>query len=204
MTDQVTTVEGEDARVVTLVKRKLHGGRACWLAYLVLVAADVDGSWLYTPAGSTFRSSDGKVTVDGEVEGGDGPGLDSLVLVPEPTQHWLANWRVPQRALQISVEICGWERRDRDLVSFIDWELDPFRMRSGLVAVEDLDDFVEARDGGQLGGVEAQQALVTAGTIERALKRQTPPFDGRGDALLIAAGRLDLKPLTRVPDPFDV
>lgn len=188
--------------IVTLVKRKLTGGRGCWRAYDVL--HDDHGRWLYTPAGSTFRSSDGQQESACEVEGGDGPGLDSVVLVPDGSQHWLAAWRVPQRDLHIGVEVCDWDHRSEQVVAFVDWELDPFRLRSGLVAVEDLDDFVEARDSGLLAAADAQTALDTAAAIERALRRRSTPFDDRGDAVLAEAGTRGLRPLTDVPSPFEV
>ncbi len=92
-------------RIVTIGKHKLHGGRACWQAYRL--ADDADGVWLYTPQGSTFRSSDRGVDAECEVEGGD----DSLVLVPPNSQYWMATWRPPQRELEISIEVCCWTRR---------------------------------------------------------------------------------------------
>ena len=189
-------------RTVTLVKNKLHGGRGVWLAYAV--QDDADGLWLYTPAGSLYRGSDGQHESDCEVEGGDRPGLDSLVLVPLVSQHWLACWRVPEREMHISVEVCGWAHRTDKMVSFVDWELDPFRMRSGLVAVEDVDDFVEVRASGLLSDAEAEQALGTAGSIERGLRNRTPPFDARGDILLADAARAGLPPLRRVPRPSEI
>lgn len=186
-------------QVVTLVKNKLHGGRGVWKAYEV--RHDADGRWLYTPAGSLYRGTNGRNQSDCEVEGGDRPGLDSLVLVPHESQYWLACWRVPQRELHISAEVCGWDRRTDELVSFIDWELDPFRMRSGLVAVEDVDDFVEARASGLLGTAQAEEALRAAAFVERGLRQRTPPFDDRGDILLSASGQMGLQPLTAVQRP---
>ncbi|MET1007165.1 MAG: hypothetical protein ABWX96_16575, partial [Propionibacteriaceae bacterium] len=153
--------------VVTVGKRKLQGGRACWQGYEI--DRDTDGVWLFTPAGSTYRSSDGHVDGECEVEGGKGPGLDSLILVPDERQSWLATWSVPQRDLHISVEVCTWIRRDSDVVSFMDWELDPFRLRSGLVAVEDLDDFAEARAAGLLSDDDSEVALGAAAWVERRL-----------------------------------
>ena len=79
--------------VVTVSKRKLQGRRACWNAYQI--DRDADGVWLYTPAGSTFRSSDGHHDEECEVEGGGGAGLDSLVLVPRRSSNWMATWHVP-------------------------------------------------------------------------------------------------------------
>ena len=196
------TLTSATPRTVTLVKNKLHGGRGVWLAYVV--KNDADGLWLYTPAGSIYRGSDGQHESDCEVEGGDQPGLDSLVLVPQESQHWLACWRVPEREMHISVEICGWAHRTYKMVSFVDWELDPFRMRSGLVAVEDVDDFVEARASGLLSDAQAEQALGAAATIERALRNRTPPFDARGDTLLAAAARTALPPLTQVRRPTEI
>lgn len=184
---------------VALVKNKLHGGRGVWKAYEV--RNDADGRWLYTPAGSLYRGADGHHLVDCEVEGGDGPGLDSLILVPAESQHWLACWRVPKRELHINVEVCGWDRRTDELISFIDWELDPFRMRSGLVAVEDVDDFVEARGSGLLSSAHAEQALHAAALVERGLRQRSPPFDDRGDILLAEAAQIGLPPLTQVQRP---
>lgn len=189
-------------RVVTVCKSKLQGGRGCWQAYEV--RHDNHGRWLFSPAGSVFRSSDGTQDGQCQVEGGDGAGLDSLILVPEATQHWLANWRVPERPLHISVDICHWTRRDSSTAAFIDWELDPFRLRSGLVAVEDVDDFTEARDAGLLTDEEADLALQSAAWVERALKRQVTPFDAFGDRQLAAAQRLALPALVDVPHPFDI
>ncbi len=129
----MTTLAGQRLRVVTVGKQKLQGGRSSWQAYEI--ECDIDGIWLFTPAGSKYRSSNGNLDGECEVEGGTGPGLDSLVLVPDISQNWLATWRVPQRSLHISVEVCTWIRRDTDVFSFLDWELDPFRLRSGLVAI---------------------------------------------------------------------
>lgn len=84
----------------------------------------------------------------------------------------------------------------------MDWELDPFRLRSGLVAVEDLDDFAEARGAGLLSDAEAELALAAAGWAERTLRRQAAPFDTRGDHRLSEAGRLKLPALVDVPHPF--
>ena len=187
--------------VITVCKQKLHGGRGCWQAYEL--GHDGDGRWLYTPAGSTFRSSDGTSDDRCEVEGGGEPGLDSLILIPDAAQHWLATWRSPERALHINIEVCGWLRRD-DLVTFLDWELDPFRLRAGLVAVEDVDDFVDPRDQGLLDQESAERALAAAAWTERALKNQAAPFDGRGDQKLAAAGSRGLPPLVDVPHPFDL
>jgi hypothetical protein len=189
-------------RVITVCKQKLAGGRGCWQAYEI--GHDADGLWLYTPARSIFRSSDGRSDEQCEVEGGDGPGLDSLVLVPDATQHWLAAWRVPQRTLHIAVDVCDWVRRDSDTIAFLDWELDPFRLRSGLVAVEDLDDFADARAAGLLTDDDAERALAAAAWVERRLRDQVSPFDGRGDCLLSEAGRSGLPALVDVPHPFDV
>lgn len=194
--------DAQPLRVVAVAKRKLQGGRACWLAYEL--DRDSDGLWLFTPAGSKYRSSDGQRDGECEVEGGNGPGLDSLILVPDCSQGWLATWHTPERSLHISVEVCTWIRRDADVVAFMDWELDPFRLRTGLVAVEDLDDFVEARSPGLLSTAEAELALSAAGWAERTLRRQAAPFDVRGDRRLSEAGRLRLPALVDVPHPFDL
>lgn len=191
-----------ELRVVTICKQKLQGGRGCWQAYEL--AHDDDGVWLFTPAGSVFRSSDGSSDAQCEVEGGDGPGLDSLMLVPEASQNWLATWRVPERAMHISVDVCGWVRREADTIVFTDWELDPFRLRSGLVAVEDLDDFVAARTAGRLDADSAERALAAAAHIERSLRHQTAPFDGRGDRRLLEAGHRGLPALVDVPHPSEI
>jgi len=189
-------------RVLTLCKEKLGGSRGCWQAYLV--AEDAHGMWLFTPAGSAFRASDGTTDQQVEVEGGDSPGLDSLVLVPPPEQNWLASWRVPQRDLHIAVDVCSWTRREDDVLRFQDWELDPFLLRSGVVGVEDLDDFADARAAGRLDQESAEAALAAAAWSERRLRRRSAPFDGQGDRLLAGAGLRGLAPLTRVPHPFDL
>ena len=103
--------------------------------------------------------------------------------------------------MHINVEVCGWDRRTDELISFIDWELDPFRMRSGLVAVEDVDDFVEARGSGLLSSAHAEQALHAAALVERGLRQRSPPFDDRGDILLAEAAQIGLPPLTQVQRP---
>jgi predicted RNA-binding protein associated with RNAse of E/G family len=111
---------------------------------------------------------------------------------------------VPQRSLHISVEVCAWIRRDADVVSFLDWELDPFRLRSGLVAVEDLDDFAEVRSAGLLSNEDGERALAAAAWVERTLRRQAAPFDARGDRRLGKAGQARLPALVNVPHPFDL
>ncbi len=158
----------------------------------------------FSPAGSKYRFSDGSLDGECEVEGGSGPGLDSLVLVPDKSQKWLATWRVPQRSLHISVEVCTWIRRDTDVFSFLDWELDPFRLRSGLVAAEDLDDFADARHAGLLSDQDEESALAAAAWVDWTLRRQSAPFDARGDRRLDEAGRSRLPAWVDVPHPFDV
>jgi predicted RNA-binding protein associated with RNAse of E/G family len=112
---------------------------------------------------------------------------------------------VPQRPLHIGVEVGDLIRRATpDVVAFLDWELDPFRLRSGLVAVEDLDDFADVRAAGLLTDDDADQALQAAAWVERRLRQQIEPFDGRGDRRLFEAGQLDLPSLVDVPHPFDV
>lgn len=188
--------------VITVAKWKLDGARACWRAYQL--GRDADGLWLFTPAGSRFRASDGQRDAECEVEGGNGPGLNSLILVPQRTNDWLATWYVPQRVLHISVEVCSWVRQDSDVVCFWDWELDPFRLHSGLVAVEDLHDFADARAAGLLSTLDAERALAAAAWAERTLRTQAAPFDSRGDRRLEAAGELRLPALVDVPHPFDI
>lgn len=78
----------------------------------------------------------------------------------------MATWYVPTRRLDVSVEICGWVRQDGQVMCFVDWELDPFRLRSGLVAVEHLDDFADARTAGLLSGPEAECAFAAAAWAE--------------------------------------
>lgn len=197
-----TSAAGQDLQVFTICKQKLRGGRASWQGYEL--DKDADGLWLFTPAGSTFRSSDGRQDGQCEVEGGNGPGLDSLILVPDASKNWLATWYLPQRTLRISIEICAWVRRDADVVSFMDWELDPFRQWSGLVAVEDVDDFADARAAGLLTDADAELAIAATAWAERALKHQTDPFDARGDHKLVKAGQIGLPALLDVPHPFDL
>jgi hypothetical protein len=199
MTDSGDT---QTPRVITVCKQKLQGSRGCWQAYEL--DRDDDGIWLFTPAGSMFRSSDGQSDDRCEVEGGDGPGLDSLTLVPEASQRWLATWRVPQRALQISAEVCDWLRRDADVIAFQDWELDPFRVGCVLVAVVECVVLGAARAAGLLGHQSAERALDAAAWLERRLRRQTAPFDGRGDRRLAEAGQMGLPALVEVPHPFDI
>jgi len=199
-----TSSDKEHARVITLCKQKLQGGRGCWQAYEL--DHDSDGVWLFTPAGSIFRSGDRRSDdLCCWVESGDAPARDSLVLVPDASQKWLATWRVPERPMHISIEVCAWVRRDADVIAFMDWELDPFRLRSGVVAVEDIDDFVEARGAGLLGDEQAELALLAAAWAERAMRRQSPPFDGRADRRLAEFGQLGLPALVdNVPHPFDI
>jgi hypothetical protein len=76
-----TAADSQSPRVITVCKQKLQGGRGCWQAYEL--DRDDDGTWLFTPAGSMFRSSDGQSDDRCEVEGGDGPGLGSLTALVE-------------------------------------------------------------------------------------------------------------------------
>lgn len=188
--------------IVTLSKSKPVGGISAWQGYLV--REDEHGRWLFTPAGSLFRYRDGEQALEFEVEGGGGPGLDSLVLVPPSTENWVVEWRVPARDLHMRADVCGWTRRRDDLVAFVDWELDPVRLRSGWVGVEDLDDYVHARAEGTLGPEDAEVALLTAASVEHGYRTRTAPFDDRGDALLAECGALRLPPLREVPDPWEL
>jgi predicted RNA-binding protein associated with RNAse of E/G family len=116
----------------------------------------------------------------------------------------MATWRVPERALHLSADVCGWVRRERDLVVYEDWELDPFLLRSGVIGVEDLDEFVAEVDSGELSRESAERALRAAAEVEGLFKARSGPFDDRGDRLLAESGELGLPPLRQVPHPLEI
>ena len=51
-----------------------------------------------------------------------GPSAHARTVEDGRRLKWLATWRVPQRTLHISVEICTWIRRDAEVIAFMDWE----------------------------------------------------------------------------------
>lgn len=64
--------------------------------------------------------------------------------------------------------------------------------------------FADVRATGLLAQHDAERALEAAAFIERRLRQQAEPFDGRGDCKLFEAGQSDLPALVDVPHPFDI
>lgn len=106
--------------------------------------ADSYGTWLFTPAHSTYVSDDGaghigtcEVAQDNQRRG-----RRSLVLLPA-TACFVADWVLNANHL-VSVDISTPPTRSGAEWSFEDFELDPLVLQDGPFGVEDEDEFVAA------------------------------------------------------------
>jgi hypothetical protein len=89
--------------------------------------------WLQVPAGTLMLGPD----TSGELA------HDCAVLV-DNVHQWIAWWVDDPRGRRVSVDVCLPPARTAQGWTFVDLELDPVRHESGLVEVDDEDEFAVA------------------------------------------------------------
>ena len=146
--------------VVTLCKRKRPQGWARWRAHVV--AEDEHGTWVFTPAGSTYLGDDERGTrkVVPSARGADGQGNDLLVLLPRGG-WWVAQLVFGTR-LVCSVDVSTPPLLDGAEWAYTDLELDPVLLADGTVFVEDEDELEEAYAAGLVTDAERSEAEAAA------------------------------------------
>lgn len=180
--------------VVTLWKHKGPSGWGRWEAYDV--GTDEFGTWLFTPARSTFRSEDrqgaaGRCDVARDA---DGLGRDSLVLLP--VGRWfVAHWVLDAECV-VNVDISTPPARAGSEWAFEDLELDPFVRPDGTFGVDDEDEFTEACRAGLITGVERDASLRTVQDLRAELTVARSRLLETGLRRLDQAARLGLAPLS--------
>ncbi len=167
-----------------------------WRAYVL--GEDPYGVWLYTPAGSLFRGSDGETTGECEVgQGSRDAGLPVLSLVPTDG-WWVGTWYANSADPWITVDICTPPTLIDGEWTYIDLELDPHRTRDGRVGIADEDEFLDACKAGTISGGEQVAARAAATEMEGLLRDRGEPFGSVGWRWLRQATALPLPPLTEL------
>lgn len=164
-----------------------------WPCYL----ADVDhrGVWLYVPPGSLCRGVDGERVLTSQVAmDTGGRGRPRVCLVP-PSAWWVAHWTWTVEGPRIDIDMCIPPRRHPWGWSFQDLELDPFRDPSGVVGVDDRDEFDGAVRAGTIDPREAATVEQQARDVTRALTGRHEPFGNSGSEHLTRLADLELAPL---------
>lgn len=192
-----TCREAGPAEVVTVCKRKRPSGWRRWRAYTV--GADSYGTWVYTPARSTYWSDDGTGRI-GRCEVAQDlnlRGRHSLVLLPA-TGWFVAHWVLNAEHL-VSVDISTPPTQSGSEWPFDDLELDPFVLRDGTFGVEDEDEFVTACRAGMITDQERDLACATVDLLRQELTPTTSPLNETACRRLADALQLDYPALVTVP-----
>ena len=143
-------------------------------------ADDEFGVWLFARTGARWHAPHAIGTL----------GFDVLLLL-QADRNWVAWWVDDPGGRHVVVDICLLPVREPEGWSFVDLELDPSRHESGLVDVEDRDEFEAAVQAGWIAPPEAALAEATALVVVEMLGTQAAPFGDQGWVRLDAAQRSD-------------
>jgi hypothetical protein len=197
-----TIIEESAMQTVGIRKLKRPRGYGRWQAYVL--AEDAHGLWLYSPAGSRYRGSDGHTTAECEVgQGNRDAGLRVVSLIP-CGGWWIATWtgndpepgRPHVTDPWISVDICTPPSVIVGEWTYVDLELDPHRSQAGRVWIDDEDEFEAACRAGLISREEQTQARLGASETAGLLRASKEPFGGAGWDRLHAGIEMRLPPLT--------
>ena len=140
------------------------------------LARDGFGEWLYAPTGSNWEAPSDAGTLS----------FDIVVLVRP--REWAVSWWIDEPAdRSVAVDICLPPERTAEGWSFVDLELDPVRHASGVVEIQDNDEFEEACRNGWIAAEDAEMAVVTATVMAEALRDHVEPWEDVGWQRLDAA-----------------
>lgn len=189
-----------DSVGIRKVKRRVTRRRRPWCGrwQAYVLGEDWHGRWLYTPAGSLFRGSDGETT--GECEVGQGNregGLPVVSLVP-PVGWWFATWHGASVDPWMAVDICTPATLVDGEYRYVDLELDPHRTADGQVWIDDECEFAAACRAGIIPPDEEAAARTAADEIERRLRLHDEPFGDVGWRWLARGMATQLPPLTEL------
>ncbi len=178
-------------------KRKRPAGWGRWSGYAL--AADSYGTWVFTPARSTFTSDDGtgRLSRCEVAQDSHERGRPSLVLLPT-TGWFVAHWVLNANRV-VSVDISTPPTQSGTDWSFDDLELDPFVLQDGTFGVEDEEDFVSACDAGLISSYERVEARRAVEVLRQELTSEPSLVTQAGRRLLADAVHRDLPPLA-APD----
>lgn len=170
----------------TIRKLKLPDATGVWGAHVV--AEDEHGTWFFTPGDSPIEWTN----LEGKSKAWE---FDVLSLIP-PNDWWFGLWWGPSNhAVELSVDVAAPATRDGDVWSWLDLEIDVFRLDSGTVGIEDEDEFEESCAAGWISDHERAESLRITPVIERMLRERTEPFGDVGREHLERAIVLGLAPL---------
>ncbi|MDP1793788.1 MAG: DUF402 domain-containing protein [Acidimicrobiales bacterium] len=171
---------------MTIRKLKLPDAIGEWGAYVV--AEDEYGTWFFTPANSPIAWQ----RLEGKSAAWE---FDVLCLIP-PKDRWFGLWWGPStHAVELSVDVTAPATRDGDTWSWLDLEIDLFRLKDGTVGVEDEDEFDESCAAGYITDEDRVESLRVTPVMQAMLRERTEPFGDVGRRHLDRAVALGLAPL---------
>lgn len=152
---------------VKLQKVKRPGGIFSFDARLL--AEDARGEWLYLPTGSAWDALHAAGTLP----------FDVVVLMR--SNEWCVSWWVDDpKDRRVELDICLPPERTADGWTFVDLELDCVRHHTGVVSVEDQDEFDAACKEGSIAAADAEVALATATAMADKLRNHDEPWGDAG------------------------
>ena len=149
------------------------------------LAHDEFGVWLHAPVGSAWEAPH-----DAGVLAFD------VVLLLSPVRYWVAWWVDDPADRRLEIDVCLRPQRVHGGWSYVDLELDPVRHESGIVEIEDRDEFDLARQSGWIAARDAEVAEATAITMQAALREREEPLGDEGWRRLDALRRRGTQPST--------
>lgn len=156
------------ARRVRIDKVKRPGG--IFEFDMEVVAEDDDGIWLAYMTGASWRAPHDRGTMP----------FNAIVLLrlADPFVTW---WVDDPADRRVEIDVCLPPLATTDGWSFVDLELDPVRHElTGVIEIEDLDEFEAACAAGWISESEAEIARATARRMATALERREEPWGDAG------------------------
>src|SRR5262245_52971908 len=125
--------------------------------------------WFYARRGSRWEAphSIGRLPYD-------------CVLLLSPGRFWVAVWVDDPADRRLEIDVCLAPECEHDGWSYVDLELDPIRHESGVIQIEDYDEFDVACRDGWITPENARIALDTALAMEGALRKREEPLGDEG------------------------
>jgi hypothetical protein len=160
-----------------LRKVKRGKGDGLWGAYIV--DHDEFGLWLFTPARSPYRGTDGDHHSICYAGWPEPPGAPVIHLIPAG-EWWFARWQRTPPAPHVAIDICTPARLVDGVWSYDDLELDLVKFTDGHWELVDEDNFDEARRSGYIDDEEASMSMATAGALATRLATEDELFDAIG------------------------
>lgn len=155
-----------------------------WAFDMERLGADDHGVWLWAPAGTELRRG-----VDKTIRAERG-----FVKVITPNRWWTAVWNVGplkgDRSIEVYVDVITPAVWDGDTVRMVDLDLDVIRRSSGLVEIDDEDEFEEHRALFGYPDHVVDKARTEAARMAIAVEMRTEPFGSVGEQWLeVGRGR---------------